>query len=200
MLNVIRKNIAIIPIFDSDYIKGFVKPISLNHKEEKKHITVMDGDNDRIIFETENEEEAFIFMRKRKKDGKKSKYKMTKREETIPIPIGDRCDQGIVKYIGPEVRDVKIGDYVFFSGYSGTLMDIEDEGMFIIMEERFVICKFEIDTKIEIPGLYFLDSYNRPLIATFEQAMNIIASTFTKLGKTVDVKSEKPRMEDYNVG
>src|SRR5678810_1211728 len=46
----------------------------------------------------------------------------------IPDIAKERCDQGIVKYIGPNVKDIKIGMYVLFSGYTGTLVHIAGEG------------------------------------------------------------------------
>lgn len=199
MLEFKRKDVAIIPIFDTERIGSLVKPISLNSVGKKKIIVVMDPDNDKVILETEDEEKALTFMRKRKRDGKRSKYQMKDIVDETPIPVGERCDQGIVKYIGKDVKDVERGDYVFFSGYSGTLLSIEDEGLLIVMEERFVICKYPVDQNMQIPGLYFMDAFGRPIEATFEVAMNIIASTFTALGKTVDVQSETPKLEDYNV-
>lgn len=199
MLTIKRKDVAIIPVFDQERIGSFVKPISLNHVEIKKHIQVMDAETNRIILETEDEDEALSLMRRRKKDGKRSKYQMGQREETIPIPVGERCDQGVIKYLGSDVKGLNRGDYVFFSGYSGTLVNIEDEGLLIIMEARFIICTYDLDKYMQIPGLYFMDTFGRPIEATFEQAMNIIASTFTALGKTIDVNSEKPKLEDYNV-
>lgn len=49
-----------------------------------------------------------------------------------------RVDQGIVKYVGPEVKDLKRGDHVLFSGYDGDWITIEDEGVLVVMHEETV--------------------------------------------------------------
>lgn len=55
-----------------------------------------------------------------------------------PEQAKQRLDQGIVKYRGPDTKDVRVGDHVFFSGYSGTRVSIEGEGTLVVMEEEFV--------------------------------------------------------------
>ena len=45
-----------------------------------------------------------------------------------PESTKDRSDQGIVKAIGPEVQEVKVGDYVVFNPYSGMVVNDADEG------------------------------------------------------------------------
>lgn len=47
-----------------------------------------------------------------------------------------RPDQGIVKYRGHDVTEVKIGDHVIFSGYTGTKLVIDGEGELVIMQEE----------------------------------------------------------------
>lgn len=70
----------------------------------------------------------------------------------------ERVDQGIVKYVGAGVTEekygFKIGDLVIFSGYTGSLVNIEGEGLFIIMPARFVSCKIETEPT-EVSGLFF---------------------------------------------
>lgn len=79
----------------------------------------------------------------------------------IPEMAKDRLNQGFVKYKGPDVQNLKIGDYVFFSGYAGTLTYVEGEGKFIIMPEKFCIATLLIDGKRWlIPGLYFKEQEN----------------------------------------
>lgn len=56
----------------------------------------------------------------------------------IPEIAKQRIDQGIVIYKGPKVRDLKIGQHVFFSGYAGSKISIENEGVFFIMREQAV--------------------------------------------------------------
>lgn len=70
----------------------------------------------------------------------------------------ERVDQGIVKYVGADVTEerygFKVGDLVIFSGYTGTLVNIEGEGLFIIMPAKFVSCKIETEPT-EVNGLFF---------------------------------------------
>lgn len=80
----------------------------------------------------------------------------------IPDQAKERCDQGIVKYVGPLVKDVKIGDYVIFSGYTGQMIAIEGEGKLIMFEEQWVVAKLDEVPKTDVPGLYFRSS---PLVA-----------------------------------
>lgn len=65
----------------------------------------------------------------------------------IPEQAKSRCSQGIVKYLGPLVKDIQVGDYVLFSGYNGDLIKLEDELM-IVMPEDFIQARV-----VEIPFL-----------------------------------------------
>ena len=49
-----------------------------------------------------------------------------------------RVDHGIVKYKGPKVKDIKIGDHVLFSGWAGTRIALSDEGTLISIEEEWI--------------------------------------------------------------
>lgn len=51
----------------------------------------------------------------------------------IPESAKERCDQGIVKYVGEGVTDVYYGDHVIFSAYDGTLARIDGEGLMIFL-------------------------------------------------------------------
>lgn len=79
------------------------------------------------------------------------------RNDVVIIPIADpdvseggkiitpeeakqRVDQGIVKYRGPDCIDVRVGDYVLFSGWSGRKITVDDEGVLYVMEETFIEC------------------------------------------------------------
>lgn len=73
----------------------------------------------------------------------------------IPDQAKERIDQGIVKYVGPDVQDIKPGDYVIFPNYSGTLIYIEDEeDLLIIMREDDITATLVEPINISIPGLY----------------------------------------------
>ena len=56
----------------------------------------------------------------------------------IPDIAKQRIDQGIIIFKGPEVKELKIGWHVLFSGYAGTKMSVYGEGTFIIMPEDAV--------------------------------------------------------------
>ncbi len=82
----------------------------------------------------------------------------------------ERCDQGIVKYVGGGVSKkedgtvislgeefgFKIGDHIIFSGYTGELVNFEGEGLFIIFPAKFVTATVFTEPT-EIPGLFFQD-------------------------------------------
>lgn len=79
----------------------------------------------------------------------------------IPDMAKERCDQGIVKYIGPDVVDVKIGMYILYSGYTGELVHVEGEGRIIIFPEKFAVCELVEPANVDVPGLYFKSRVNR---------------------------------------
>lgn len=57
----------------------------------------------------------------------------------IPEEAKQRADQGVVKYKGPEVRDLSIGDHVLFTGYTGSKVSLADEGVLFIMSEDDIL-------------------------------------------------------------
>lgn len=57
-----------------------------------------------------------------------------------PDPEHQRIDQGIVKYRGDAVVELRVGDHVAFSGYDGDHIVTEDEGKLYIMRESDVKC------------------------------------------------------------
>jgi len=91
----------------------------------------------------------------------------------VPEQAKERCDQGIVKYVGPDVEDLQVGDYVLFSGWTGTLVRLEDEGMFIILPEDFVTCLIAPPTT-DVPGLYFKDKDGEYWTATHEMVFQLV--------------------------
>ena len=111
----------------------------------------------------------------------------------------ERVDQGIVKYVGAGVTRERygfgIGDMVIFSGYSGELVSIEGEGLFIILPARFVVCAI-IPEPTQIDGLFFQDTDGDYWPATYESAMEIIAKA---LGETsvIKIAKDRPDLEDY---
>ena len=117
----------------------------------------------------------------------------------IPDQAKERCDQGIVKYIGAEVDpEIKIGDHVLFSGYTGTFVRLEGEDMMIILVDEFITCKIHAaDT--DIPGLFFQDVEGDYFTATYEMVMNLVAQGIreTKWFQTIDAKKHLPDPKDY---
>ncbi|KKL13541.1 hypothetical protein LCGC14_2524750 [marine sediment metagenome] len=112
----------------------------------------------------------------------------------------ERVDQGIVKYVGAGVTRERygfsIGDMVIFSGYSGELVSIEGEGLFIILPARFVVAVIETEPTV-VSGLWFKDSSTGNMFeATYEKAIELIAQA---LGETsvIKIAKDKPTLEDY---
>jgi Co-chaperonin GroES (HSP10) len=127
----------------------------------------------------------------------------------IPSQAKERCDQGIVKYIGPNVKEIKIGDYILFSGYTGTLLDVEDEGTVIILPEDFVTATIEDFPDTSINGLYFKGADGDYFPATYEMMMKLAADEFRNKKWRMDMLvrakfsnknkfANKPKLEDYN--
>lgn len=95
----------------------------------------------------------------------------------IPDIAKTRSDQGLVKYMGKDVKDIEIGDYVIFSGYTGTLLSLEDEGRLIIMDASFIVAKVDPPDALvntSVPGLFFLSKSGEYFDATYEMAMELI--------------------------
>lgn len=112
----------------------------------------------------------------------------------IPDQAKERCDQGIVKYVGPEVKTVAPGDYVIFSGYTGTLLFIEGEGQLIVMPEEFIVSTILEDISTTIPGLFFIGKDGQYFPATHEQACVLI----TRAYPGIQVKTPLPSKKDYD--
>lgn len=109
----------------------------------------------------------------------------------IPEMAKDRCDQGVVKYVGSECKELKVGDYVLFPAYSGTTLRMEGEGVLIIMPEDAVACIVEgMDT--EVKGLYFKGVNNEYFPATYEMMMQLVQDSFSREDYRVKTTSKKP--------
>lgn len=97
----------------------------------------------------------------------------------IPSSSKERSDQGIVKYIGDDVRFVKVGDYVLFSGYSGTLIRLDGEGLLITMHERLIVAVIGSTDWLSTPvsGLFCADKNGNFFPATYEATVNLLYDT-----------------------
>lgn len=105
----------------------------------------------------------------------------------IPDHLKGKVDQGIVRYIGPDVvHDIRIGDHVLFSAYSGTTIRVEGEGLLIILHSDFITCVLE-SPDTEVPGLYFYDG-EQYWPATREMATKFIADA---VGPTGEARSKE---------
>lgn len=110
----------------------------------------------------------------------------------IPEMAKERCDQGIVKYIGDEVKWIKPGDYVLFSGYTGKAIRFEDEGTLLIMNDEFIVAKMEGSTieTTEVPGLFFQGKKKTFFTATVEFALILIAKALEEAEWRRGIKSK----------
>lgn len=103
----------------------------------------------------------------------------------VPDMAKERADQGIVKYIGSKVKEVKVGDYVIFSGYTGTAVHISEEDSLIILPEDQIKAIVH-PPATQISGLYHLDPNGEVIEATYESAFNIIWQQFNELPRLVN--------------
>ena len=128
----------------------------------------------------------------------------------VPDTAKERCDQGIVKYVGIQkpneetgelhfLGGIQPGDYVLFSGYTGTLVELEDEGLLIIMPVEFIIAKI-LPPVTDIEGLYFKDKEGNYFTATHEMVMKLIANNYKneEWRRKFKVSVPKPEVEDYD--
>jgi len=131
----------------------------------------------------------------------------------IPEQAKERCDQGIIKYVGPEVEDTHVGDHVLFSVYMGTLLDLEGEGLMIILPEDFIVATVDYHGEevaaTKLPGLYFRDEHGKYFTATYEQALNMVArgleesKWYQELKGSVHIRppkihTQRPTVKDYD--
>jgi co-chaperonin GroES (HSP10) len=123
----------------------------------------------------------------------------------IPDVAKKRANQGVVKYIGKDVKDISVGDYVLFSGYTGTTVRLGGgEGVVIILHKDFVNAKILLTDAVIVPGLFFQD--RNPIMgvesayfpATYEQAVPLLAAALQDIGQKLNIKTDKPAIEDYN--
>lgn len=107
----------------------------------------------------------------------------------IPDEAVERCDQGIVMYLGPACRNLSIGDYVLFPNYTGTLMYVENERMIIMREKYIEACVDMEHMNMNINSLYFKASDGTYFNATYEEIFNQLAL----------VLAENPKFKEWRV-
>lgn len=113
----------------------------------------------------------------------------------IPDSAKERCDQGLVKYIGAECSKSWLGAHVIYSPYSGQTLQIEGEGTLILMPERELVAIIQ-PQEVEVDGLYFRDSDGNYNTVNYEQAMWLIATNLNVVNK-VDRSYDKRQQKAY---
>lgn len=119
----------------------------------------------------------------------------------IPEEAKERCDQGIVKYLGPDCELLKLGDYVIFPGYTGQTVRIDNE-LLLIMNEDAVSAVIEGEDleSTEVPGLYFKGKDGVYFQANVEFALDLIGKAvndapWRKGMKSRDMIDHRPSAE-----
>ena len=118
----------------------------------------------------------------------------------IPSSAKERADQGIVKYVGSDTKFCKPGDWVLFSGYSGTYFEIAGEGELITMHERLVIAIIGPHewAHNEVPGLYYKDRQGEYFPATYETITQLQVDAIAAFSERVGFgHATKPGTESY---
>jgi co-chaperonin GroES (HSP10) len=116
----------------------------------------------------------------------------------VPDQAKSRCKQGLVKYVGPDCKQVKPGDYVFFPGYTGTVFNIENEGLLIIMREDSMVAIIESNKwdSIDVRGLWFRDRHGEYFPASYEQVVHLMSKAITDSGLLHSVKDVGERKNE----
>lgn len=115
----------------------------------------------------------------------------------IPDEALERCDQGIVKYVGSDCHDVQVGDYVLFSGYSGTTVRLEGEGVVIILAEDFITCIIE-SPDTDVSGLFFRSTNGEYWPATYEMSVDLIRRAIEEL--RLPIRTPRKRAGGHTTG
>lgn len=119
----------------------------------------------------------------------------------VPDIAKERCDQGIVKYVAPGVKEIKVGDHVLFGGYTGSTVALEGEGVLIILRETFVTAVIH-GPDTTVPGLFFMDA-DGPFPATYESAMQLLVRAMEDhpAYKSIKIKNQlDAREKSLNAG
>jgi co-chaperonin GroES (HSP10) len=121
----------------------------------------------------------------------------------IPEIAKERADQGIVKYVGPNVRYLKPGDYVLFSGYAGVKIWLEGEGAFIICFET-EIQAILYDEPTTLTNVYFRAPDGTYFQATYEMVHEVLVrdisqSTWYQRNKEKYISRENRYHRDESV-
>jgi co-chaperonin GroES (HSP10) len=106
-----------------------------------------------------------------------------------PESTKDRSDQGIVKAVGPEVRDVSIGDYVTFNPYSGMVINDTDEGNKLIMLSEKGIIAIVTPPTTQVQGV-FVKTEEGMVPATSESLILLLRESYHQIPRVVEMKDK----------
>lgn len=97
----------------------------------------------------------------------------------IPKEAKRRSDQGIIKYRGDKVDELRIGDHVIFPAYVGNRVQVEDEGELVVMKEDDVIA---LMTEEYSRILYTREQVEQLLVNSLIECQTIVsADTFDEI-------------------
>lgn len=117
-----------------------------------------------------------------------------------PESTKDRSDQGIVKAVGPEVKDLNVGDYVTFPPYAGTVINDADEGAKLIMVREKEVMTIVTPAMTEVDGLYVFDSDGEIIPCTAEAALLLVRKAYESLPRVVEQKHKfEQRLADMGL-
>jgi co-chaperonin GroES (HSP10) len=107
-----------------------------------------------------------------------------------PESTKDRSDQGIVKAVGPGVKEVQVGDYVTFSPYSGMVVNDADEGNKLIMlsEDGVIAIITPPTTMVEEVFLQDPENTYGYITATAEALILLLRESYHKMPRVVEQK------------
>lgn len=107
-----------------------------------------------------------------------------------PESTKDRSDQGIVKAVGPEVRDLRIGDYVTFPPYAGMVINDVDEGdKHILVPEKAVISIVTPPTTM-VPNVLIRTSDGTFVDGTAEAVMQLVRAAIEASPRAIEQKQK----------
>lgn len=116
-----------------------------------------------------------------------------------PEATKERSDQGIVKAIGPAVKELRVGDYVTFPPYGGTLINDADEGFKLIMVRESEVKTIVTPPNTQVAGLY-IDTEDGLIPATAEAALLLVREAYQKLPRIIEQKHKfEQRLADLGL-
>lgn len=116
----------------------------------------------------------------------------------IPEMAKERCDQGVVKYVGPDCQYLVPGDLVLFSGYTGQTVRIDNEVLIFMREDAVsAVLEGEDLDNTAVPGLYFKGKDGVYFEANVEFALDLVGravqdAPWRKSMKSQDMLRSRP--------